>query len=126
MYALAMSRAFSSQHFLIGGDWGDENSLHSHQYRLEVTLEGERLDEHGYLVDIVEFEEQIDLLVRKYQGAVLNEIPVFSGLNPSIENFCRILAGEVDGARLSKSIQSILVKIWEDDIAWASYHLQRP
>jgi 6-pyruvoyltetrahydropterin/6-carboxytetrahydropterin synthase len=125
MYALAMSKAFSSQHFLIGGDWGDENSPHSHQYRLEVVLEGERLDEHGFLVDIVEFEEQIDRRVRKYQGAVLNEIPAFSGLNPSIEIFCRVVAREIDGALLSKGVQSILVKIWEDDIAWASYHLQR-
>ena len=40
MYAVAVSRDFVAQHFLIGGDWGAENESHSHHYRVEVGLEG--------------------------------------------------------------------------------------
>ena len=40
MYTLAVKRNFIAQHFLIGGDWGEENYLHSHHYVLEVLLEG--------------------------------------------------------------------------------------
>ena len=40
MYQLAVTRDFVAQHYLIGGDWGAENSRHSHAYRIEVLLSG--------------------------------------------------------------------------------------
>ena len=63
MYTLAVQRDFVAQHFLIGGDWGSENEWHSHHYRLEVVLEGAELDEHGYLVDIVDVEGNLEATV---------------------------------------------------------------
>jgi len=38
MYQVAVKRDFVAQHFLFGGDWGSENELHSHHYRVEVCL----------------------------------------------------------------------------------------
>ena len=63
MYALSVSRDFVAQHFLIGGDWGAENEKHSHHYKIELRLEGTELDKHGYLVDIVDVEANLDALV---------------------------------------------------------------
>ena len=121
MYTVAVARDFVAQHFLIGGDWGPENDWHSHHYRVEVQLEGETLDQHGYLVDIVDIEHHLDALVAHYQDKTLNELPEFDGLNPSIEHFsrilCRALAEQIQAANLS----AVTVKIWENDIAWASY-----
>ena len=59
MYRVAVRRDFIAQHYLIGGDWGAENQKHSHHYVLELELGGETLDQHNYLVDIVEIERQI-------------------------------------------------------------------
>jgi len=67
MYTVAVKRAFIAQHYLIGGDWGAENELHSHQYALELQLAGPDLDQHGYLVDIVEIEAQLEAQVARYQ-----------------------------------------------------------
>jgi 6-pyruvoyltetrahydropterin/6-carboxytetrahydropterin synthase len=91
MYTLAVQRDFVAQHFLIGGDWGAENDWHSHHYRLEVILEGAELDRHGYLVDIVDVESNLEALVDHYRDKTLNELPEFEGLNPSIEHFTRIV-----------------------------------
>ena len=30
MYKVAVTREFIANHFLIGGDWGDENKPHAH------------------------------------------------------------------------------------------------
>ncbi len=84
MYTVAVKRDFVAQHFLIGGDWGAENNLHSHHYALELRLEGDRLDRHGYLVDIVEIEHALTELVNHYRDHTLNDLPEFAGLNPSI------------------------------------------
>src|SRR5688572_14046153 len=96
MYTVAVARSFVAQHFLVGGDWGAENQWHSHQYRVEVRLEGPRLDRHGYLVDIVDVEQHLDVLVNEYRDRTLNDQPAFAGLNPSIEHFARILCDAVD------------------------------
>ena len=40
MYRLAVTRDFVAQHYLIGGDWGEENFKHSHSYKVEVLLRG--------------------------------------------------------------------------------------
>ncbi len=45
LYVVAVKRDFVAQHFLFGGDWGSENELHSHHYRVELQLEGSRLDQ---------------------------------------------------------------------------------
>ena len=68
MYTLAVQRDFIAFHYLIGGDWGDENKPHSHDYRVELRLEGSTLDKHGYLVDIVDVEHHLDALVEAYRG----------------------------------------------------------
>ena len=91
MYNLCLQRDFHARHFLIGGDWGAENEEHGHPYRLEWTLEGETLDEHGYLVDLIQVEGHLDFALGRYRDQTLNEIPEFAGLNPSLENFARIL-----------------------------------
>ena len=91
MYTLAVRRDFVAQHFLIGGDWGAENQWHSHHYVLELQLEGDTLDRHGYLVDIVNVEAALEEVVAHYKDKTLNELPEFAGLNPSIEHFSRIV-----------------------------------
>ncbi len=125
MYTVAVQRKFVAQHFLIGGDWGAENELHSHHYVVELQLEGASLDQHGYLVDIVDIESNLDALVAEYRDHTLNDMPAFAGLNPSIEHFSRILC-EVLNKRISAlNISAFTVKLWENEIAWAAYQLER-
>jgi len=124
MFQLGVERDFIAQHYLIGGDWGAENQLHSHHYRLEVILQGEELDEHGYLVDIVAVEQALDEQVAQYRDRTLNDLPPFRGLNPSLERFARLL-GEALCVRLqAPNLRQITVKLWENEIAWASYTLE--
>jgi len=123
MHTVAVRRDFIAQHFLVGGDWGDENSLHSHHYVLELQLRGEILDNHGYLVDIVDIERELDAVVASYRDVILNEMSAFEGLNPSIEHFSRIFAETLASRITAPNLRSLCVQIWENDIAWASFEL---
>lgn len=125
MYTLAVQRNFIAQHFLIGGDWGAENEKHSHHYRVEIQLTGAELDRHGYLVDIVDVEANLDALVAHYREHTLNDLPEFTGLNPSIEHFSRIFCRKFADAVSPPNITAITVKLWENDIAWAAYRLDK-
>jgi 6-pyruvoyltetrahydropterin/6-carboxytetrahydropterin synthase len=121
MYTLAVQRDFVAQHYLIGGDWGAENQLHSHHYRIELRLEGEKLDQHGYLVDIVDVEHHLNALVAYYRDHTLNDLSEFQGLNPSIEHFSRILCQTMAARIKANTLTAMAVIIWENEIAWASY-----
>lgn len=125
MYTVAVRRDFIAQHYLIGGDWGAENELHSHHYLLELQLHGDDLDRHGYLVDIVEIEQHLETQIGRYRDHTLNDLPEFNGLNPSIEHFARLLAEALSERIRAENIHSLTVQLWENELAWASYHLIR-
>jgi 6-pyruvoyltetrahydropterin/6-carboxytetrahydropterin synthase len=128
MYTVAVKRDFIAQHYLIGGDWGAENQLHAHHYQVELQLEGSQLDQHGYLVDIVDIEGSLDALVGRFRDQTLTERPEFGPpepgtqpLNPSIEHFARILCQALADRIQASNLSALRVKLWENQIAWASY-----
>ena len=121
MYSLGLRRDLVARHYLIGGDWGSENELHPHDYRIEVRLEGESLDRHGFIVDLVDLESHLDRLIGRYRYRTLNELPEFEELNPSLEHFARILCQELAAALEPTSLKAFQVTIWEDEAAWAAY-----
>ena len=125
MYTLSVRRDFIARHFLIGGDWGPENFPNSHHYVLELQLEGKELDQHGYLVDIVDVEKNLDEVVGYYKEQMLNDKPEFKGLNPSLENFARILATSLSECVKAKNTTALRVKLWENENAWAAFVIQR-
>lgn len=125
MYTVAVQRDFLAQHFLIGGDWGAENQEHSHHYRIELQLLGRELDRHGYLVDIVAIERILNALTERYRDCLLNNLGEFAGLNPSIEHFSRILADQINSQLSAPNIHAITVVLWENEIAWASFRIER-
>ena len=121
MYTLAVQRDFIASHYLVGGDWGPENQLHAHHYRLEVILEAPELDRHGYIVDIVDLETNLEDLVDYFKDQTLNDLPEFKELNPSIEHFSRIFLKSITGKIKADNLTALTVKIWENEIAWTSY-----
>jgi 6-pyruvoyltetrahydropterin/6-carboxytetrahydropterin synthase len=125
IYTVAVERDFIGRHWLFGGDWGAENEIHSHHYKVEVRLEGSELDRHGYLVDIVDIEAALDELIAHYRDSTLNELPEFKDLNPSIERLSKLFSEALSECVHAPNISAVTVKIWENQIAWASYRRER-
>ncbi len=124
-YGIGLATAFVARHFLIGGDWGRENMEHSHYYRVEVELTGQGLDEHGYMVDFLDLEAQLEAVAAHYRDALLNDLPEFSGLNPSVEHLSRLFCQALSARIAAPNITGIGVRIWEKPGAWASYSDRR-
>lgn len=121
MYALSFRTDLIAQHFLVGGDWGAENQRHSHHYALELELQGHTLNQHGYLVDLLEVEAGLEEIRSRYRDQLLNDLPEFAGLNPSIEHFARILVQRLAARVGAPNLSQLRVRLWENDSASASY-----
>jgi 6-pyruvoyltetrahydropterin/6-carboxytetrahydropterin synthase len=123
MYRVSIGKNFTAFHYLIGGDWGKENEKHSHPYRAEIELEGDSLDEHNYLVDIVQIESHLNEFIKPYENQCLNDFPEFTNQNPSIEFFSKILGNHMSRAIDAANIRKVTVRMWESESAWASFEV---
>ncbi len=123
-YRLGIERELTARHFLTVPDAGPEGELHAHHYGVEIVLEGAELDEYGYLVDIDRLEVLLDETLERFSGAILNDLAEFGGDNPSVERFARVIGDAVAGTLDAPHLDLLTVRLWEDDVAWASH--QRP
>ena len=125
MYRVSVRKDFIAQHYLIGGDWGAENQLHSHHYVLELELSGDTLDQHNYLVDILDIEHHLGALSAYYREQTLNDKPEFKDTNPSLERFARICCETLSANIPAVNIRQVTVRLWENEDAWAGYSVER-
>ena len=121
MFELCLQKTFLASHALVGGDWGKENKSHSHGYKLEFILESKQLGAHGYVADLLVVEKHLTSVLNKFQDKFLNDLEKFQNINPSLENFCRILWDELFRRLGFTGVTGGKVILWENENAWASY-----
>lgn len=125
MYTVTVSREFVAQHFLTVPDpEPPEGEPHSHAFTAEARLSGSELGEYDYLLDITDLEAAMDGTVAEYRDELLNDRREFEGLNPSVERFAERFAGRLLGRLDAPRVERCELRMWEDDVAWASH--ERP
>lgn len=120
-HRLTVRRQFIAQHYLTVPDPGPEGEVHSHEFTAEVTFAAPELGEYGYLVDIDAVESILDDLEDRYADALLNDLPEFEGENPSVERFATYFGDRLAEALSDPTPTRLTVRMWEDDLAWASH-----
>jgi 6-pyruvoyltetrahydropterin/6-carboxytetrahydropterin synthase len=125
-YRLMVRRSFIAQHFLTVPDPGPEGEVHSHEFTVEVEFAAPDLGEYGYVVDIDAVESILDDLEARYADSLLNDLPEFGDRNPSVERFARLFSDRLTAALEDPTPTRLVVRMWEDDLAWASYERDLP
>jgi len=121
MFEIAVEETFPAGHALRGYRGKCEN-VHGHNYRCQVTLEGEQLDSIGLLVDFVELKRVVHTVLDRMDHQWLNEFPPFDVLNPSAENMAKYIYDEVKGElKTGEGVRIAMVRLWETDTAHATY-----
>jgi 6-pyruvoyltetrahydropterin/6-carboxytetrahydropterin synthase len=119
MFEVSVQQTFAAAHALRGYKGKCEN-LHGHNYRVEVTVEGEKLDETGLLADFVDIKLAMKSVVDRLDHTNPNEIPPFDARNPSAENIAYYFATEVQ-KQLPHEVRISAVKVWETETSLAVY-----
>ncbi|MDX1609078.1 MAG: 6-carboxytetrahydropterin synthase QueD [Halofilum sp. (in: g-proteobacteria)] len=119
-YTLRVLTEFAAAHSLRGYP-GSCSRLHGHNWKLEVEVRADRLDEIGMAVDFREIKriarEVTDVLDHRY----LNELEPFTEVNPTAENIAAHCFHEI-GKRLDgPALELSAVTVWENDRACVRY-----
>jgi 6-pyruvoyltetrahydropterin/6-carboxytetrahydropterin synthase len=120
MFEVSVEETFAAAHALRGYHGKCEN-VHGHNYRVQVTLEGEALDATGLLVDFVEIKRVMGAIVERLDHRFLNDVPPFDTLNPSAENMARYFHEEITRGFATPGVRVASIKIWETDTCTATY-----
>ena len=121
MFEVTIEQSFAAGHALRQYRGKCEN-VHGHNYRCQVTMEGQQLDSTGLLIDFVAAKKILQGIIDRLDHQWLNEFSPFDVLNPSAENIAKYIYEEFtkgmdgqSGARLAS------VRLWETDTSSATY-----
>jgi len=122
MFEVSVEQTFAAGHALRDYKGKCEN-VHGHNFKVQVTIEGERLDKAGMLVDFIDVKDKMREVIAKIDHQFLNDVPPFDVRNPSAENiavyFCEELSDSLRDAPVPVRIRE--VKVWETEIQSATY-----
>lgn len=120
MYELKIVTHFAAAHQLTMVGEKCEN-LHGHNWKIEVCLSGERLNDAGVLMDFGEIKAHLSSIMNRLDHKFLNELDYFQNDNPSSENIARYIATELQKEINDPSVKVARVSAWESDSAGATY-----
>ena len=121
MFEVSVEHTFAAGHALRNYKGKCEN-VHGHNYRVQVVIRGEELDETGMLADFVELKRLLREISEPLDHVFLNDIDPFRSENPSAENIARYIYEKMRGSlKQSNPVEVAEVKVWESDIQSATY-----
>lgn len=120
MFSVRVKDRFSSAHRLVGIG-GKCESLHGHNYLVEVEVEGESLDEQGVLLDFRELKDSLRAIISNLDHKFLNEIDFFKEHSSSSEHIAYYIFKELKQAVNKKGLKLKEVSVWESDDSCAKF-----
>ncbi len=94
MFEVTVSDRFSASHQLCMPD-GSAEPKHAHDWRVQVTCSGERLDPSGLLLDFTWLRGRLRQVLSALEGRHLNDLPAFANQNPSAEKVAVYIAAQL-------------------------------
>jgi 6-pyruvoyltetrahydropterin/6-carboxytetrahydropterin synthase len=124
MYEVTVEGEFSSGHYLRNYKGKCENP-HGHNYKVRITLRGEKLDKAGLLLDFRELKQVMRPVIERIDHQMLNDLEPFTTINPSAENLAKFFYDETNRQLTEMTGGRVRVKdctINETDTTTATYY----
>lgn len=105
---------FAAAHTLRGYP-GDCAKLHGHNWKIEVQIVGNKLNEIGMVVDFKEIKRHAKEVIKELDHTYLNDHPHFNAVNPTAENIAAYLYQQISDRIRSEQVQMHSITVWEND-----------
>ena len=95
--------------------------LHGHNWKVEVCVKGDRLNNAGVLIDFSALKKYVSEIIERLDHKFLNELDCLACKNPSSENIAMYIAKELQKVLDNSNIKVSSITTWESDDACAIY-----
>jgi 6-pyruvoyltetrahydropterin/6-carboxytetrahydropterin synthase len=120
-FMLTSQLEFAAAHRLRGYE-GNCARLHGHNWKVEVSVSGEHLNDVGMLMDFKEIKRRAKVILDELDHFYLNDITPFNDeLNPTAENIAWFLFDRLSKDINDNRISVASVKVWENDRNCATF-----
>jgi len=121
MYKLMVKENFAAAHQLRGYT-GKCESLHGHNWRVQLYVTAEKINDIGLAIDFKELKKCLHTILETLDHTNLNELAPFKTTNPSSENIARYIFNRATKALKEKRVQIDSIRVWESENAYAEYY----
>jgi 6-pyruvoyl-tetrahydropterin synthase len=103
--------------------WGTEaeRQPHAHEYRIEVVVEREGLDELGVVCDLDVLRAGLDDVLGRLEGRDLDEIRPADAEGVTVELLARWLHGALADVVARAGGEALAIRVWEAPDAFGGY-----
>jgi 6-pyruvoyltetrahydropterin/6-carboxytetrahydropterin synthase len=119
-FEVGLSHSVRAFHIMPGHP-GPEGQLHDHDYRIEVVVHREQLDERGMVCDLDVLQAALSTLTSRIDGRNLEEIRPATADAVTVEVFARWVHDSLAPTVASDGGQVMAVRVWENPTAFGGY-----
>ncbi len=120
MFELTVRDEFAAAHYLRDYPGACERP-HGHNWKVEVTVQGDKLNEIGILIDFKDLKRYLKEVLAELDHQDLNQHPAFQGQNPSSENIARYIFERLSAKLASHPVKLVRVTVCETERSCVSY-----
>jgi 6-pyruvoyltetrahydropterin/6-carboxytetrahydropterin synthase len=117
---VGLSRSVRAFHVMPGLP-GPEGELHDHDYRIEIVVDREQLDDRGMVCDLDVLEAALTELISQIEGRNLEEIRPAGADAVTVEVFARWVHDSLSGTIAAAGGEALAVRVWETPVAFGGY-----
>lgn len=92
MFELTIEGEFCAAHAIMIN--GEREPVHGHNWRVEITVAADVLDDNGLVCDFHKLERILNDVIQPFDNNALNALPPFDRVNPTAEHVVQHIASE--------------------------------
>ena len=100
---------------MLNGHEGACKRMHGHNWKVEVEVCGNKLDNIGMVIDFKEIRNMTKSVVDQLDHRFLNDLDPFKKINPTAENIAQYIYKELSEIMNDKQIEVKSIKLWETE-----------
>src|SRR5215468_2252864 len=117
---VGLSRRVRAFH-IMPGQPGPEGQLHDHDYRIEIVVDREQLDDRGMVFDLDLLDAALAGLAGQVEGRNLEDIRPAGAEAVTVEVFARWVHDSLAPAIAAAGGEVLAVRVWETPVAFGGY-----
>jgi len=120
MYQVGTAAEVRALHVMPGAP-PPEGELHAHDYRIEVVVERDELDDRAMVCDLDVLNAALDDVITVVRDADLEVIRPADAEAVTVEVFARWAHDTLAPAMRDEGVEVLTVRVWESPVAFGAY-----